>query len=118
LTKYIRHIAYTLLVVFIFPITYQPLHIIWHFSHGKPDVCCHNSICNIENSDQSKATIGEKDDHCPICDFEFSVNSISVHSVAENYVPVAKILRSETITEKYIPCIVLIKTPRAPPISA
>lgn len=116
--KYIQHIAFALLVIFIFPITYQPLHIVWHSGHGKAAVCCHNGECSVESNNQSGAKVDKKEDHCPICDFEFSVNSIPVYSVAENHVPVVKIVRSDTIIEKFIPCIVLIKSSRAPPFSA
>lgn len=117
MTKHIRHIAWVLWVVFAFPVTYQPLHIVWHHGHGESAVCCHEAhVCHIGyRENQSGERLAEKEDQCPVCDFRFSVNSVPVHTVVESYVPTVKIARNETVVEKFVPCIVLIKSPRAPP---
>ena len=112
-----KHIAVLLYVIFIFPIAYQPFHIVWHHSH---DSHAHHDCCHAdEEKEISSIGINVSSDgnkHCPVCEYHFPINDL----------PKVSLFRSVGLSiERYL-CeieirlplkqVVSNKSPRAPPL--
>lgn len=67
-----KHIAPFLFVIFSFPITFQPLHVVWHHSHGYMGRQLYLHPFSGENSNY----ISQKAELCPIGEYQFSVNDL------------------------------------------
>ena len=111
-----RYIALYLLVIFIYPLVFQPIHVVYHHK----DDCSHgcyadktSGICETHQHDTPVFT--EKDEKCPICTYEFSINTIPEHSVFKSYVPLNwnRLEQGQVVQVKQ--SLLNKKTPRAPP---
>jgi len=115
LIKSFRNIALSLLVIFVYPIFFQPLHVVWHHSHGV-ECCGSHGTCQLDHSQKHIGThLEETTDDCPICKFEFSINNLPEKSVNKfhNQEFIFKFI--ETKVTEFVPPFLLLKTPRAPP---
>lgn len=90
LNQFSKHIALTLLVIFVFPIYFQSIHIVWHHGHGSDhSTCCaHASECSQEHFIIDGIQYQTTEDHCLICEYDpiaFKVlnNSIITFQVQE-----------------------------------
>ncbi|WP_073003283.1 hypothetical protein [Mariniphaga anaerophila] len=108
-----KHIARFLFGIFIFPLTFQSVHIVWHHSS------CHHGACHAQVADDhftdDIVKIVQDEEHCPICEYQFAVNSIPSAPAFQSNKP--------TTTDKYFAPyakqphkkIPTTKSPRAPP---
>ena len=113
--KSFRNIALSLLLIFVFPIIYQPLHVVWHHSHGA-ECCGSYGTCQLGDLQKREGAYFEETiDHCPICSYEFSINDIPEKQVIEFYIQELIFKFIETKVTEFVPPFVLLKIPRAPP---
>lgn len=116
--KFYKHIAILLFGIFISPIIFQPVHILWHHSHSFNEC---NHVCTTKSDshgldNESKNGI-KKYEHCPICEYKFSINNLPIVSVFETIVPKIDANFDETeIAQLYLHSF-SVKSPRAPPFS-
>ncbi len=115
--KFKKHIVVFLLGIFVFPIIFQSIHIVWHHTHA----VLHNenvSIienCNIHNNEI--VLISDNIEHCAICEYEFSVNNVPNGFYFDTVLLFIKDLVNQNIVNKALQQIFSFKTPRAPPSS-
>lgn len=111
-----KHIALLLLGMFIFPIAYQSVHVVWYHPHSF--ICEHNH-CQQTTAEKNTHTNGHKvsdeKSKCPICAYQFLKNEMpqrflfnsTLPAIACNYIPIGK---QQPYKEVFSD-----KTPRAPP---
>jgi len=116
LRKYKIHIAIIAWGIFIFPVIFQPAHVVWHHSAGHNENCGDSCETSFRNPiPQNSVSISEIDDHCPICEYKFTINSLPEHLVYEI------VLIGHTENFKHIftkdphQKLITSKSPRAPP---
>ncbi len=111
-----KHIARVLLGIFFFPIVFQSVHIVGYNHHGKPQ---DHFLCDIDSDFHgSILTASEKVDHCPICDYEFSINRLPIYSVFDAIVPIGnEIFTATEIKQPHLQIFGSLP-PRAPPFQA
>jgi hypothetical protein len=70
-----KHIAFILTGIFVFPLMFQPIHIVWHHStdHVTPG---DESCCLHQNFAGDIPGESQPNDHCLICEYEFAVTSL------------------------------------------
>lgn len=112
-----KHIALLLFGIFLFPILFQSIHVVWH--HSRTYICGHN-LCSqtITNKDflTNGENISEKEKICPICEYQFSINDLpkisfyspAILAIACNYI--------KTTNRQRYKQVVTDKTSRAPPV--
>ncbi|PKQ61892.1 hypothetical protein BZG01_18340 [Labilibaculum manganireducens] len=112
-----KHIAFILFVIFFFPITFQSVHIVWHHAHGYK---CEHHLCHAESSDKNSHTstenLSEKENACPICEYQFSINNLPELSVIKSEIPVLAYSYNQVAAVQQYVQVFSNKTPRAPPI--
>ncbi len=114
--KFKRHIVIILLGLFVFPIVFQSLHIVWHHSH---DYKCNHILCHIQQTGQNIQaeinTASQKDNHCPICEYQFSINDLpKIFLFSTNTLLIDSFLKKLEL-QFYFQQLITIKSPRAPP---
>jgi hypothetical protein len=116
LTRIKQHIATVLAGILIFPVIFQSVHVIWHHSHDHPvtveHACCSDTRAgSCENVTEILSNTG----HCPVCEYQFTVNMPHNVTVHEAIIPSrAGTYRDlTTFTAQLQP--VSLKSPRAPP---
>ena len=114
--RWARNIACALLVIFVFPIIYQPLHIMWHRANnvaccgcGKHIVCLHSSV------GKSEPQINKGKYHCPVCEYDLVINSLPEYFTFDNFIPRLRAILKTVIPVKHIWLFVQTKLSRAPP---
>jgi hypothetical protein len=114
-----KNIAIILFGIFIFPIVFQYAHIITYHSNSFSDIH-HESCCqtNENHSGINKGSVVDKNNHCVICEYEFSFNEIPVKPVIGVSVLIIKANTSEATIASPIPSLSYKKSPRAPPALA
>ena len=104
-----KHIAISFLLVFLLPILYQPVHILEH--HSQRSDCC------LGNGYEDGVAV-QKDNHCYICEYEFTVTNLPV----EFDIPFIEAFVRELIPAKIKDIfsfeLILHTSPRAPPFRA
>lgn len=121
------HIAAFSLGLFLFPIVYQPIHSTRHHSYnyslhdhtGCKHSCSshsHNTKVTYKEKVTGLYTITEKADHCPICEYQLSINNLLVISTFEYLVRKLNISYNEIVITQFIPSVASKDPPRAPPI--
>jgi hypothetical protein len=112
-----KHIAIVLFAIFIVPIAFQPLHMVWHHSN---DSHCHHTCCHSEATENSiKPTLNpesKKENHCPVCEFHFAIIEIPNNTV---FKPVKQAFECSVTgleTRLSFSQIISVKSPRAPPM--
>ncbi len=109
--KGLKYIGIPLLLIFIIPIVYQPLHNVRHHSQKEHD--CSQGICRAVK--KTGAPVVQKNEHCPICEYEFTTTNLPV----EFKVPFVESHFSELIAakiqDKFLCDVIFHASPRAPP---
>lgn len=85
LKKLNKHIALLLFGIFIFPVLFQPMHVLWHKSIAEFSCSSchfHYHLAGQAETDEESA-IESCNQHCLLCDYEFSITSIPEHFVFE-----------------------------------
>lgn len=111
-----KHIALLLFVVFLFPIVFQPVHIVWHHAHGYQ--CGHHHLHeNVSGKDlQAHAeNVTEKEHVCAICEFHFAINDLPGHSFVCSVMPAKSRIFNVLVTQHLYRQFFSFKSPRAPP---
>lgn len=104
--KISKHITIVLLGIFVFPILFQSIHIVWHHTR---DISC-------ETNDHKDVLSFNENHHCPICEYQFSINQQSDFFIFKSVIPVLCFFFKEpVITDPYQQSLSLI-SPRAPPL--
>jgi len=111
-----KYIVAFLLVIFLFPTAFQPLHILWHRNHGYH--CKHDS-CRAEESKGDSSSDAETLSHeksvCQICDFKIAITGIPVILVYISIIPEIGCKTNEAAVQQLCLHLPGNKTPRAPP---
>jgi hypothetical protein len=116
LRKLRKHIAFFLFIIFILPITYHSLHVVWHHSHGyKGKQYLYNNIFNGINSYANKENILEEVNLCPIGEYQFIINDLPETSFSGSAIPVITYIYNKIAAQQQYKQVYLAKTPRAPP---
>ena len=112
-----KNIAIFLLGIFIFPITFQAFHIIWHHSH---DYHGHHKLYQVEVTKKPFQTdiraASQKKKHCPICNYEFSINDLPKVFIFRSINLVIESSLNKLELQLPFQQAISIKVPRAPPI--
>ena len=115
-----KHIAILLFGIFLFPLTYQPCHVLKHHS---PKSHCHHTCCHTKVEKRvcyyshCISSASEKQEACPVCEYHFPINILTKLNL---FKPKNPGLEGELLgwTENLaFQQIVSRKSPRAPPCS-
>nr|WP_321357304.1 hypothetical protein [uncultured Draconibacterium sp.] len=109
------HIAFLLLGIFVFPIAYQPYHIVRHHSE-KTD--CHHPSCHLKYEKPDGLVLDINTDgyeSCPICDYHFPVNDLPRPLFYTPVIPIVQNSLVEIEIKRACKQVISSKTPRAPP---
>jgi hypothetical protein len=108
LYKIKKYISVVLLGLFVFPILFQSIHIVWHHSH---DILHTSNSLGCTN----KVVCFNEDNHCPICEYQFFVNKQPNTDFFEIVIPfICNSFKETAIFQPYQQNFSLI-SPRAPP---
>ena len=113
-----KHIALYVFGIFIFPILFQPVHVIWHHSNETP-VCtsCHVSDTGGQCANsKDENSIDKQEKHCLVCSYEFSITQLPDFVIFECNIDIAEELPTETPISQPCKTVCRTKTPRAPPV--
>jgi len=113
-----KHIALYVFGIFIFPILFQPVHVIWHHSHETP-VCtsCHVSDIGGQCADPNdENSIDKQEKHCLVCSHEFSITQLPDFFIFECTIDISEELPGETPISQPCKPINKSKASRAPPV--
>ncbi len=122
-----KHIAFSLLGLFLFPIIYQPVHSNWHHSVKNSQTnqihynhsCCSHSQTSMHTYPKGLSEIGpfnENEEQCPVCEYQISINNLPLLSNLNYTVRRIDINYTEVAITRFISSVVSIESPRAPPI--
>ena len=115
LMKFNKHIATLLLGLFISPIIFQSVHIVWHHSHSVADNHhVDNVIDNQRLQGEAKSVLTE-DNHCPICEYKFSIHNLPAIFVFEANLAIIKGIQNETAETLLHQEVYSTKSSRGPP---
>lgn len=112
-----KNMALLLLGIFLFPITFQGVHVIHHHMHDHPSgrarwVSSHNT----HDFPQTQGlTEIHKDPTCLICNFQFFTNTLPKTVAVASATPTVEARLTEVITEHPYCQLISTTTPRAPP---
>jgi hypothetical protein len=111
-----RHIAFVLTGFLIFPIIFQSIPVVWHHSYDHSEIAIHSSCSNNDpGSCKDVSGISTSSGHCPICEYQFTVNILPDCSIQVATVPVITATCHDIATGNPHLQIVALKSPRAPP---
>ncbi len=116
MTKRRANIAVLLCGIFLFPIIFQSVHIVWHHSHGFK--CEHHHCQQIaphEDFHSYFENISDEVSKCPICDYQFPVNNLPEVSFLGTLLPLHTCIYIELNQQSQYKQVFSDKTPRAPP---
>jgi len=105
-------------VIFIFPIVFQAIHIVWHHTHGyaKPHNVCH-SFAPVKTAQSGASIEIQHDELCALCEYKISVNEVPKANAYRSIEPVSHQLSERLeIQLRFFP-FYSAKSPRAPPAS-
>ena len=111
-----QHIAAVLVGLLVFPIIFQSVHIVWHHSYDHSEMgglsCCTG---NGPDSCEDVSGISKNTGHCPICEYQFTVNILPDFTIHEAIIPAfTGFYHDITITKPHLQPVAL-KSTRAPP---
>lgn len=112
-----KHTALFLLGIFFFPIVFQSVHTVWHYSptyNGEHTLYLH-TITNKYLHTNGK-NVSEKEKICPICTYQFAINNLPTISFFNPVIPTFTCDYNEIVTQQYYKQVISDKTPRAPPV--
>jgi hypothetical protein len=112
-----KHISFLLFVIFVFPIIFQSVHIVWHKSHGNK---CEHHLChqNIVDKDSQITNVNtpEEEGTCPICEYQFSINDLPGLSLFSIVIPAFTFVCNEIVARQQYNQVFSDSSPRAPPV--
>ncbi len=112
-----KHIASFLFVIFFFPITFQPIHIVWHHSHGyNGKQYLTNKILSDKDPHTNQENISKEEKLCPIGEYQFSINDLPEFPVFRTEIPVFACNYNEIAIQQPYKQVFSDKIPRAPPV--
>jgi hypothetical protein len=114
LIKLKHHIAAILLGLFMFPILFQSVHVLWHHTQDCIDACCCKHIDVV--SESSSGTIATLEEDCLICNYLITINSFADPVVYRISLPIEKRAFVFLIIQHPLKQVGSFKSPRAPPI--
>jgi hypothetical protein len=111
-----KHIALSLLGLFIVPVLFQSVHIVWHHSYGQPETC-EGSCCTGNNHalPDDLSILSQQFEHCPICEYQFTIVSLPDFSIFEAVLPAITGICGDIASEPPLQQRFSLKSPRAPP---
>ena len=107
-----KYIAISFLLVFLLPVAYQPIHFVEHHT-SKHD--CSSGFCKIAVPGHP---VFQKDGHCFICDFEFTVSDLPEEYDTPFVENSLNDLKPAKVQDIFSFEVILHTSPRAPPFSA
>ena len=110
------HIATFLFWIFLFPIIFQSIHIVWHHDHAHE--CEDHSTQQLSDKglQENYQEFSEKESTCAICEYQLTINGLPKSTLFSTFIPTLTI-KSKGIALKLPHKIGFSnKTPRAPPI--
>lgn len=105
------YIAILLLGIFIFPATFQTIHVIWHNMDR-----CDATVYDKNHTKKEKIAFISPSSHCAVCEYQFAPNGIPDIAI---YQPAAQLFNISFILWQEDPAlqtVLLQKSPRAPPV--
>ena len=113
-----KHIAILLFGIFLFPLTYQPWHVLKH--HAQKSQCCHTcchstiekKVCDFSHCITSAS---EKQESCPVCEYHFPLNILPKLSLFKPKNPNLEAQLFGLEASLFYQQIISRKSPRAPP---
>lgn len=116
LIRSVKNSAWALLVIFLFPIIFQPVHMLWHRTHGADSVCQVDGHCHsCADAHSHGVRLTPEKHHCLICSFEFSINEMPEHAVLVAYCSVLEGVLHDNPCLDFIPAALEEAASRAPP---
>jgi hypothetical protein len=118
--KYKSHIAPLLLCLFVFPILFQPVHVLLHHSNKNNTAghhCCSHETCqaSIKHEQNVGYSVSKAGDKCAICDYHFATKDFIDVKVVLAAIPLDKYdYNTLAKQQKYLSAL-RNKSPRAPP---
>lgn len=111
--KHRRHIASVLFWIFLFPIIFQSIHIVWH--HDRAHQCEHHATVSDHGIHKNHPSFSETESSCAICDYHLTINGLPKSSLFSSFIPILAI--KSKVTAPKLPHKIGFsnKTPRAPP---
>ena len=108
------HIALSFLVVFLFPIVYQSVHLL---QHQTTDSHCHHHCCaSNQKTDDGKVKIETEEEHqCSICTYQFAANELPFEYLYRVQNPSYAISLNQKAIQDFQSNLILHKSSRAPP---
>lgn len=113
--KFNKHIATLLLGLFISPIIFQSVHIVWHHSHSVADNHHINNINDNQRLQGEAISVLTEDNHCPVCEYEFAIHNLPAIFVFEANLPIIKGIQNETAEAQLHLEVYSTKSSRGPP---
>lgn len=114
-----KHIAVLLFGIFFFPIVFQSAHIVWHHSrdHEHKHLIGGKKYSSENQSHALTTIISQKDNLCPICEYQFSSNDRSDILILKAKISEINCVFNEIVTLRYKKQDFSKKPARAPPVS-
>ena len=104
--------AFLLVLMYLFPLFYQPIHIYKHHIYCDTDKC---SIASQTNSLDFR--FQHEDKKCPICDYTSFIQHFSGINLFHCKINSVKFIYNESVTERLFSVFIVEKSQRAPPQS-
>lgn len=113
--KHRIHIANFLFWIFLFPIIFQSIHIVWHHNHA---LQCEFHVphqLSDKGLHENHQAFSEKESTCAICEYQLAINGLPKSTIYSIFIPTLTI-KSKVIAPK-LPHKIRFsnKSPRAPP---
>lgn len=114
LRRFNQHIAAILLGMFMFPLVFQSVHVLWHHAQVCVDACCckHLEV----TSESPSGDITTLEDDCPICNYLITINGFADPLVHRTSLVVEKRVFVFLATQPPLKQVGGFESPRAPPI--
>ncbi|NPD84094.1 hypothetical protein HNS38_04950 [Lentimicrobium sp. L6] len=113
MTKHRLHIASILFWIFLFPIIFQSIHIVWHHDHEHH--CEHELAISGKGIHQNHQAFCEKEDSCDICEYQLTINDLPRTSLFPSFIPTISFKTKEIAPKLPLKIRFSNKSPRAPP---
>ena len=104
--------------IFIFPVLYQPVHIIQHHSHERSDHSCEHHHHHHHTEKPPDVThVSNHEDDCYICEYEFVIKDLpGAYELANAPIQYHEVKTAPAVSYNNTPSFAQIN-PRAPPQS-
>lgn len=107
--KFRKHITFLIFLIFLFPLFFQSIHVIWHHSHGFNGEIISLKVNNTKNIDTEKET-------CSIGDYKFSITYLPIVYVNYFVINIFKNFYNKIVISQIFKITLQTKSTRAPPL--